>query len=563
MARKTRNQKRNNLVTQINTDQLKKYRTAVYYRLSKKNNGTNQTDTIENQAKIVENYIKGQPDLIIYKEYIENGQTGITFNRPVFNELIEDVKAGLIDCIVVKDLSRLGRNHIETSNYIEKIFPTLDIRFISVTENFDTLTAERNDTGFIIPLKNILNDLYAKDLSKKIIPVIRKKQEEGYFIGNHAYGYLKSKTNKGKLIIDERTAPVVVLIYKLRCEGMTYSDIAKELNNQNILTPSQYLYKIGLKKNPPKQTEWKYSSVKNILSREIYTGDMVQGYTKQALYRGQEQIRKQKDELIRVKGTHEAIINRETFEKAQEINRQTREKYLEGIKANSKYEKTENKYYGKILCGCCGSKFKRVRSVRNDKVTYRLLCSSRYRYSDIKCKTLSITENKLDKVMLQTIKKHIKVLVEEKKILDMIMKSKEYEIKYTASSMQLENLQTKLDKNTKEKNSLYGNYVLNKISKEEYERMKKEYISTEQVIKKEIQKLRDKMLYQHKAKSTKDTVIKKIKQLTESNKLTKKIVDELVENIVIYNNQRIKINFRFKDEYKKAIKLIKDMEVVI
>jgi DNA invertase Pin-like site-specific DNA recombinase len=223
-----------------------KYLTAAYVRLSVEDSGKKGADTIEGQKKMLSDFISSHSDMELAGVWCDNGETGTNFARPQFEAMMEKVKRGEINCIVVKDLSRFGRNYKETGNYLERIFPFLNVRFIAVTDNFDTLTAERNENGYIVPLKNIINEAYSKDISKKSASALHIKQKRGDFIGAWApYGYSKNPDDTHKLIINEETAPVVRQIFAWRAEGVSVMQIARKLNDAGILSPSAYLYETG------------------------------------------------------------------------------------------------------------------------------------------------------------------------------------------------------------------------------------------------------------------------------------------------------------------------------
>lgn len=220
------------------------YRAAGYVRLSLEDSGRPGADTIESQKEQVRGYIEAQPDMELAAMHCDNGHTGTSFSRPGFDSLMQDVRDGKIDCIVVKDLSRFGRNYREAGNYIERIFPFMGVRFVALTDNFDTLHAERAGDGYIVPLKNMLNEMYSRDMSKKVSTALREKQKRGELVGAAwaAYGYRKCADDPHRIEPDEETAPVVREIFHMRVQGMGYNKIARELNRRGIPAPSRYHY---------------------------------------------------------------------------------------------------------------------------------------------------------------------------------------------------------------------------------------------------------------------------------------------------------------------------------
>ena len=224
----------------------REYHAGGYVRLSVEDSGKPGTDTIATQRELVRSYMESQPDMQIYDLYCDNGRTGTNFDRPEFERLMEDVRSGKVDCIVVKDLSRFGRNYRETGNYLERISPLLDVRFIAVNDNFDTLTAERSQDGYIVPLKNMINAAYSKDISRKTLPALATKQQNGEFIGAWAaYGYQKCADNRHRIEPDKETAPVVRDMFQWRPSGMSYQNITRKLNERGVPSPARYHYLKG------------------------------------------------------------------------------------------------------------------------------------------------------------------------------------------------------------------------------------------------------------------------------------------------------------------------------
>ena len=249
MARKGR--KENPLVAiAVPVEEKKIYRVNGYVRLSVENSGKGTSDSIESQKAMILDFIAKQPDMELNALYCDNGETGVNFDRPKFEELMDDIKSGIADCIVVKDLSRFGRNYIETGNYLERVFPFLGVRFVAITDCFDTLNAERNEDGYIVPLKNLINAIYAKDISKKSGSALTAKRKNGDFIGTWAsYGYLKDPNNKYAILVDHEVAPIVQDIFHWRCENISIQMIVRKLTALGIPSPSQYRYAKGIIKD--------------------------------------------------------------------------------------------------------------------------------------------------------------------------------------------------------------------------------------------------------------------------------------------------------------------------
>lgn len=296
------------------------YRAGGYVRLSMEDSGRPGADTIENQKELVRGYIEGQPDMELAGLYCDNGRTGTDFARPAFERMMEDVRAGTIDCIVVKDLSRFGRNYRETGNYLERIFPFLDVRFVAISDQFDTLNARQRSDGYLIPLKNIINEAYSKDISKKVGSGYAVKQRKGEFTGTWAaYGYQKCARDPHKIEPNTETAPVVQDIFRKRILGMSCTQIARELNRQGIASPSRYHYLRGDAKSERYAcAKWSPKVVGDILKNEVYLGHMVQGRKRQSFSEGKRQQLLPQTKWTVVRNTHEPLIDEDTFQKVQE-----------------------------------------------------------------------------------------------------------------------------------------------------------------------------------------------------------------------------------------------------
>ena len=306
------------------------YRAGGYVRLSMEDSGRPGADTIGNQKELVRGYIEGQPDMQFVGLYCDNGRTGTDFARPEFERMMQDVRTGVIDCIVVKDLSRFGRNYRETGNYLERIFPFLDVRFVAVSDQFDTLNAERSLDGYIIPLKNMINEAYSKDISKKVGSGYVIKQRRGEFTGTWAaYGYQKCADDPHKIEPNEETAPVVRDIFRQRISGMGYTQIARELNRQGIASPARYHYLKGdAKSERYASAKWSPKVVGDILLNEVYLGHMVQGRKRQSFGEGKKQQLLPRAEWTVVRNTHEPLIDEDTFRKVQESAKRSKAAYF-------------------------------------------------------------------------------------------------------------------------------------------------------------------------------------------------------------------------------------------
>lgn len=314
------------------------WKAALYVRLSIEDNGLQKRESVDNQLGLLLNFVKQLEDIIVVQTYIDNGETGTDLERPEWEKLIHEVKNKKINCIVVKDLSRFARNYIEAGDYLEKIFPFLDVRFIAVNDCYDSSNLLFKENELTVSLKNLINDYYAKDISNKIMSSFRIKKDNGEFIGSKApYGYLLKDNH---FILDKEAADVVKMIFELTLQGNSVYAIAKILNEKQILSPSAYACKKGVKKYRNSQNVlWQAQAVTRILYNETYIGNLVQERTNKSIHTKEKIGLRSEDKWIIIPNAHEAIVDKKTFEEIQKIkqrNREIRKKRLERKKKVSK-----------------------------------------------------------------------------------------------------------------------------------------------------------------------------------------------------------------------------------
>lgn len=384
------------------------YRAAVYLRLSKEDGDKPESDSIANQKEYIREFLKDREDIVICEERVDDGYSGVSFDRPAFQLMLEDIKAGRINCIVVKDLSRFGRNYIEAGRYIEKIFPFLGVRFIAVNDNYDSNREKTLSDCLLIPFKNLINEAYANDISVKIRSQLDLKRRRGEFIGSFAaYGYFKSDTDRHRLIVDEYAANVVRDIFKWKLSGMNCGQIADKLNEYGILSPLEYKESLGLNYatgfKTGGQASWSAVSVLRILRNRIYTGVLEQGKEGTPNYKIRKKLCKPEEEWIRVAGTHEAIIPEEDFLTVSSL-----------LRADTRIAPGNSKVYplsGLLRCGGCGhGMIRRTVPGREKKYVY-YICSHNKAYRECSCHR--IRADRLEGAVFHTLRSHIGALTEE------------------------------------------------------------------------------------------------------------------------------------------------------
>ena len=552
MARKSR---KNQTATPV-CDTSLYIRTALYIRLSVEDN-KKRGHSIENQKLVLENFLAGRPEFVVYNTYVDNGATGTNFHRPGFQQMLSDIEAGLIDCVIVKDLSRLGRNSIDTGYYIEQYFRAHQIRFIALTDQFDTADASNLHGGIMLPLKNMINEAYALDIGRKIKAQARQAMKDGEYIGARApYGYRKDPQNCHKLLIDPEAAEVVFQIFQWAYEHVGLNDIARRLNEQGIQTPSHRKRATGeiTHENLVGSGKWQTRTVAKILDSEVYTGDLVQGKTKIVDH---QQVQADEDNLIIATNTHEAIISHEVFEAVKAYRRQV----CEESKAHEVDPYTPNIFKGKVFCAHCGGSLHRQRNKRKKgSDVYLFHCLTKSRVDKNGCLGVSVTEKDLLDAVVAILQQELTVALGNYSfVLEAEVKRKKErdDLKAGISAKKQE-----IDRNRRFVRGLYENFVQKVLTSEEYFTMKKDYEAA-------IAKLSDEISTLENGLAVMDAQLAKYKELEQDAKvlekdhtLTAALIDRLIERIEITHDKEIRVSFRFKsefEEYGKAVEQCRNL----
>ena len=561
MARVAKRRERQDVQLQKAESGIKVYQTAIYARLSREDNLSN-SDSIENQIALLERYIDARFYLQLADIFADNGFTGTDFERPEWQRLMEAVQQRKINCIIVKDLSRLGRNYIETGEFLEKICPFFGIRFIAVNDNFDTDTAEANGQ-LSVSLSNIINDYYAKDISRKVTSALRSKMEKGEYIGSwEKYGYVKSPENKNQLIVNPETAPVVRMIYQWRSEGMSYMGINKKLNDMGIPSPGQYKADRGIVTNnnqKPRKILWNKHMVTDILKDITYLGHLAQRKTTQCLYAGIPFSRTEEQDWIQVENTHEAIIEPELFEKVQEINK----KAAAAQKANrGKYDhlpKAKNIYGKKFTCADCGSVMKLVRSIstNKDKVYFTFKCPAHEEHGARACTAKRMRKADVDEAVLSSIKAQFELFLDCREALDSLLKAKKKQVKKAGKSDQAKELKKQLEKKKSVFSGLYRDLREGLIDDQDYAQTREILMEDISRLEKQLAELKSaKAEYEEPLQEAKiwETLIEKYAHAEE---ISEELADAMIESMQMNGDNSLSIQFRYMDSFQAVLDTVK------
>ena len=407
------------------TGQQKPFLAAMYLRLSRedsevgtiaafgtaeKKDGTfkAESNSIGSQRELIRSFIEGQMDMELFDCYADDNYSGSDFNRPEFKRMMRDIEAGRVNCVIVKDLSRFGRDYIETGRYLERVFPALGVRFIALTDHYDSFSADAGERNIVLPVKNFINDSYCRDISVKVKSQLAVKRGNGECLAAFAvYGYQKSPENRNKLLVDDYAAGIVRRIFAWKIEGMAASAIAEKLNAFCILSPREYKKSLGLNYrggfSGGNSSKWSDTAVKRILTNEIYLGHLVQGKTERINYKIKKCVEKPREEWVRVENTHEAIVSSDDFAIVQNL--------LKADGRISPARKELSPFMGLLFCGDCREQM--VRRVNRYKGTEKVyyICSTKNRGEG--CSRHSTLEAVLKELAETAIRRYVNVFLEQ------------------------------------------------------------------------------------------------------------------------------------------------------
>ena len=534
----------------LNT-QKKIWNATLYLRLSRDDGDKEESNSITGQRELLRDYISQRPELREYAVRVDDGFSGSTFERPSFQKMIEDVKAGRTDCIVVKDLSRFGRNYLDAGEYIEKIFPFLGVRFIAVNDHYDSLGDKKASDDLIIPFKNLINEAYCRDISVKIRSQLEIKRKNGQFLGSFAtFGYLKDEQNKNKLVVDEYAADIVRDIFKWKLEGVSPQDIADALNKLGILSPMEYKRSLVMKFTTSFKTNtkalWSAGTVIRILKNPIYTGVLVQGKETTPSYKVHKRITKDESEWIVIEDSHEAIISKIDFNSVQKI--------LKLDTRRSPDDEAVQLFSGMVFCGDCGASMVRKTVPAGGKKYVYYVCSAHKQ--DKSCSPHRMRDIVLEGIVLDSLKQHIREVVDMSELI---------EITDTAPlrTAQAQKVQRQLDKKHEEYEklqkllmSLYENLTDGIIDREEYARLKQSFAIRADETEKQMDALRESLtdIQNHGTENAWTDEFIKRQGLTA---LDRAVVVALIDKILIHSDDVVEIIYRWQDEFAWQLDILR------
>lgn len=535
------------------------YRTGIYLRLSLEDNGKKDSDSIENQRELLMEYISGRPELSLTDIYMDNGYTGTDFSRPEFNRMLDDARKGRINCILVKDLSRLGRNYVEAGDYLEKVFPFLKVRFIAVNDHYDSETLSAGDQ-LGASLKNIVNDMYAKDISRKVGSALKAKRLRGDYIGNYApYGYLKDPENPSRLIVDREAAPIVRKIFEMRAAGAGITAIARALNEKDYPSPGRLRYERGILTNnnqKGKDLPWNRHVLRDLLWNVVYIGNLAQGRSSQCLHRNVPFHYIEESEWDVVNCTHEPIIEMELWEKAQEVNKTRYKAAKENAGKYAALPKRENPYGQILRCADCGRVLKYTRSYAKGgtRAYYNYKCPNNIELGDKACPKKNIRADDLDHIVLETLHKQMDVFMDARKVLEKLIALEKKQTKKNAPENRIQSIREELEKQRNRSTALYTDYKEGLLTQEEYLYAKQKYQEKIEALEGELSKISRLRTKTDEIGSEEKHWEKMIEQYRNASEISREMVAAMVKGIQVHTDNQISVEFRYMNEFEELLR---------
>lgn len=527
-------------------------RAMAYYRLSKEDKAKAVSDSIENQRKLIREYISRHDNITLVDEVYDDGYTGTNYNRPGFVAVMEAVDAGRVDCLIVKDLSRLGREYIETGRYLEKIFPALGVRVIAVNDDYDSSNPRQAD-DIIVPVKNLMNETYCRDLSNKLRRQFAVQRRNGEWVGSYvSYGYCKSEEDKHKLVVDEYAAGIVREIFSAKLRGFNQRAIANTLNSEGVLPPSEYKKQQGINyKSGFRTTDkavWSVSTLTKILRDRIYVGDCIQGKRGTPNFNVKTVRERRPEEWIIVENHHEPIIDPLTFEAVQRtMSRDTR---------SSQCDEAVLPFAGMIFCADFERSMIRRSVTRGKKKFFYYVCSTNKRGEG--CSSHSIEQSMLERAVLDALKIQIETVIELRELLDSICASDLHAARKRKMQVQIAEKEKELESYKEFKSRLIDALNEDLIDKDEFITMRDKYRRLESDCNAAIEALCAKLDELDSNDQNWLSWIEEYLKFQDLTTLTREAVVSLIDRITVYSDKRIKITFNYRSEIAYYTELVSE-----
>ncbi len=526
---------------------------GLYIRLSREDGDKPESESVSSQRAILDRFVSEHPDILPYDSYIDDGWSGTDFDRPDFRRMLEDIRAKKVNCVIVKDLSRFGRNYVEAGKYLEIVFPLFGIRFISVNDNIDSLENPSSMNTVMVPFKNIMNDEYCRDISMKVRSSLDVRRKQGMFIGSFAaYGYQKDPADRHKLLVDEEAAETVRLIFEKFLEGYSMLGIARMLNGRGVPNPSAYKRSKGLNYRHPQTDEkalWVDSSVRRILTNEVYIGNLVQKKNEIISYKVHTAKAVARSGWIVAEGTHEPIVSIEDFRRVQEL-----------LKRDTRTSPKSHKlsvFAGFVKCADCGRAMQRRKVVQPYK-TYEYYACATYRKMHAGCTKHMIRADVLEEAVLVFLNKYISLAADFDRLISLLGQkkgtdgSRRIEASITAKKRERQEAENMLVE-------LYPDLKKGLLGQEQYLALKERYERQIERADTAIARLEEERENFEKPMGENEFVVA-FRKYRAPETLTREMLTELVEDILIHEGGEVEIRMKCRDEFFSAMEYLKHNE---
>lgn len=531
-----------NLMTLNNHKKSKLFKVAIYIRLSREDGDKEESSSITNQRAILKRYIEENEDFVLVDEYVDDGWTGTNFNRPGFQKLLADLKAKKVDTVITKDLSRLGRDYIDTGYYVQKFFPENNIRYIAILDNIDTMEdAGMND---IAPFKSIINDMYVKDISKKIKSALKERKTAGNFLATTApYGYMKNPENKYQLVINEVEAEIVRRVFSLYLEGNGLTKISQILTDEGVPVPGASR-NIGKTRKTKLYNCWKQTTISRMLKNPVYIGNLEQFKRKNINYKSKVRITVPKEDRIICENTHEAIIDKKTFYRVQEI-----------INGNASFKGTKHDYLfkGLLYCAECGAKlyltYSNYAYKKYGEYRYTTICythSKQYRHCTRHSNKIDILEKLLINNIKDVCSKYINQNLESE-LINAAKKTERKNIVISQYEAEISDIDKKLQENRNCIKSLYTDKVKGILSENDFVTLLSDFEKEDETLNKNKDNLTLRIGKAKEMENNNKEIDSLAHKFLSLEKPTKELLNMLIEKITITEDNEITIYFKFKE----------------
>ena len=525
------------------------WNTCGYVRLSREDGDKEESNSVTGQKDLIRDYLSRHPELRERGMKVDDGFTGSNFQRPGFQEMISEAKAGKINCIVVKDLSRFGRNYLEAGEYIERYFPFLGVRFIAINDHFDSMNSHVESDELLVPFKNLINEAYCRDTSVKIRSQLEIKRQRGDFIGSFAvFGYKKDASDHHKLVVDEFAADVVRDIFNWKLDGISAIDIASRLTNTGIPAPMDYKLAQGMRYNTAfrikERSEWSANMVLRILKNPVYTGVLEQGKVTTPSYKVKRLVHKPREDWAVVENCHEAIIDPFDFEIAQRV--------LALDTRTAQAGQPVELFSGMVYCGeCGGAMVRKIVSAGGKRYAY-FICAAHK--NEKTCYSHSLRTEALENIVLESLQQHIREVIDLSALLELADVAKLQQANMRKLQARLDIKQKELDRCHTLLRSLYESLNDGILEEKEYQDLKSTYLRQRDEAETQIDRLRQEMgremvLPNH-------SWMEQFRKHKNISSLERRLVVSLIERVMIYRDRRVELVYRWQDEFQAQSELV-------